>query len=88
MPGAKPVNRRQQVENALLQVFENDEFGDNLQYVWVSDLSDIDPAISSSIAGQYLRQLEENSPLSSGLVVECCRDRRSGASLWTVKRVS
>ena len=75
MPGAESADRRQQVEDALLQILENDEFGNNLQYVWAFDLSAIDPAISSPIAGQYLRKLEESSPLSSGLVVDCYRDR-------------
>lgn len=88
MAGTESVERRQRVEDALTRLFEADKYGNSVQYVWASDLADVDPDLSSQIAGSYLPKLEEDSPLASGLEVKRYTDRRGGPSLWSVERVS
>lgn len=88
MAGTGSVERRQRVEDALTRFYEADEHGNSVQYVWASDLADVDPDLSAQIVGSYLPKIEEDSPLPCGLNVRQYTDRRGGASLWTVERVS
>ena len=88
MAGSESVERRQRVEDALTRILDENEHGNSVQYVWASDVADVDPDLSSQIAGSYLPKIEEDSPLPCGLHVKRYTNRRGGASLWTVERVS
>ena len=78
--------RRQRVQDALAELLDADEHGNSYRYFRASDLVDVDPELSSAMVGSHLPEIEEESPLSSGLSVERYTDRRCGASLWTVGR--
>ena len=80
-----PTNR-ERVENALAMLLETDDNGNSYRYFRASDLDDIDPEVSSAVAGSHLPAIEEESPLSNGLIVERYNDMDCGPTLWTVRR--
>ena len=86
MNTAESEQRRQRVENALTELLDADEHGNSQQYVWASDVADVDSELSAAMAGTYLARIADESPLPSGLAVEQYRERRGGTSLWIVRR--
>lgn len=80
-----PTNR-ERVENALATMLETDENGNSYRYFRASDLEEIDPEVSSAVARSHLPTIEEESPLSNGLIVERYTDTDCGPTLWTVRR--
>lgn len=86
MSTSESKQRRQRVEDALAELLDADDHGNSQQYVWASDVADVDSELSSAMVGTYLSQIADESPLSSGLAVEQYRERRGGASLWIARR--
>lgn len=78
--------RRQRVQDALADLLAADEHDNSYRYFRASDVADIDAELSAAMVGSYLPEIEDESPLSSGLSVERYTDRRCGASLWIVRR--
>ena len=76
---------RQRVEDALVELLDTDKYDNNFRYFRAADLQAIDSELSSAVIGSYLPQIEGDSPLSSGLIIERYTDRRGGASLWIVR---
>ncbi|EMA43570.1 hypothetical protein [Halococcus sp. PRR34] len=86
MSTTESLTNRERVENALAALLETDENGNSYRYFRASDLNDIDPEVSGAIAGSHLPTIEEESPLSNGLVVDRYTDTDCGPTLWTVRR--
>lgn len=77
---------RERVEAALEKFLEADQYGNSLRYFRAADLRDIDTSLTSAVIGSYLPKLKDDSPLSSGLIVQEYTKRRGGPSLWLVRR--
>ncbi|EMA54860.1 hypothetical protein [Halococcus salifodinae] len=77
---------RERVEDTLLTLLETDENGNSYRYFRASDLAEIGPEVSGAIAGSHLPQIEDDSPLSNGLIVERYNDTDCGPTLWIVRR--
>ena len=86
MSTTESEQRRQRVENALAELLDADEHGNSQQYVWASDVADVDSELSAAMAGTHLARIADEPPLPSGLAVEQYRERRGGASLWIARR--
>jgi len=85
MSTSESKQRRQRVEDALAELLDADDHGNSQQYVWASDVADVDSELSPAMAGTYLSEIENDSPLSDGLIVEEYTERK-GASLWIARR--
>ena len=77
--------KRQRVENALAELLAADEYGNSFRYFRAADLQSIDSELSSAVIGSFLPQIEADSPLPNGLIIERYTDRRGGASLWIAR---
>ena len=76
---------RQRIEDALVELLATDEYGNSFRYFRATDLQAIDSELSSAVIGSFLPQIEDDSPLPNGLIVERYTDRRGGASLWIAR---
>lgn len=86
MTGTESATNRQRVRAALAKLLEADQNGNSYLYFRASDLQEVDPGISAAMAGSHLPEIEAESPLSDGLIVERYTDSRCGPTLWIVKR--
>ena len=77
---------RERIENALAELLDADENGNSFRYFRAADLAEIDPELSGKMVGSYLPTIEEESPVSNGVIVEEYNETNCGPSLWTVRR--
>jgi hypothetical protein len=77
---------QQQVEEAVTNLLEADEYNNHYRYFRASDVAEGDPGLSSAMVGTYLPEIEDDSPLENGVIVEVYTDRRCGASLWIARK--
>ena len=83
-PESNPNRRR--VENALAAFLDADEYNNSYRYFRAADLHEIDPDVSAALAGCHLPDIEDASPLESGIIVERHTHSRNNATLWIVRR--
>lgn len=85
MTSTESATNRQRVRNALTDLLEADQNGNSYLYFRASDLQEVDPEISAAMASSHLPEIEAESPLSDGLIIERYTDSRCGPTLWIVR---